>query len=65
MSYYEFFFANGTPAVLAKAQQLVREKVKKKKVKHVKSFDGEMKYVECYDAKRISLGYLVVKYPKN
>ena len=59
LSHYEFFFANGTPTILAKAQQLVRERVKKKKVDHVKCFDGNMKYVECYDSKRVSLGYLV------
>ncbi len=59
LSHYEFFFANGTPTILAKAQQLVRKRVKKKKVDHVKCFDGNMKYVECYDSKRVSLGYLV------
>jgi hypothetical protein len=59
MSYYAFFFSNGTPVVLAKAQQLVREEVKKKKAEHVKSFNGEVIYVERYDAKRMSLGHLV------
>jgi hypothetical protein len=59
MSYYEFFFANGTPMILARAQQLVRQRVRKKKVDRVKCFDGNMKYVECYDAKRMSLGYLI------
>ena len=59
LSHYEFFFANGTPTILAKAQQLVRERVKKKKVDHVKCSDGNVKYVECYDSKRVSLGYLV------
>ena len=59
MSYYGFFFAKGTQTVLAKSKQLVRERVKQKKVEHVKSFSGEKKYVECYDAKRKSPGYLV------
>jgi len=59
LSLYAFFFVKGTPTILAKAQQLVRERMRKKKVDHVKCFDGNMKYVECYDAKRMSLGYLV------
>jgi hypothetical protein len=59
LSLYAFFCGKGTPTILAKAQQLVRERMRKKKVDHVKCFDGNMEYVECYDSKRVSLGYLV------
>ena len=59
MSYYAFFFDNARPTIIAKAQQLVRDSMKKKKVDHLKCFDGQFKYVELYDAKRISLGALV------
>ncbi len=59
MSYYEFFFANGTPQILAKALQIVRETVKRKRTPWVKCLDGSTKYVECYDGKRVSLGFLV------
>ncbi len=59
MSYYAFFFSNGTPVVLAKAQQLVREEMKKRQTEFVKNLNGELKYVECYDAKRMALGHLV------
>ena len=59
MSYYAFFFDNARPTIIAKAQQLVRDSMKRKKVVYLKCFDGNYKYVECYDAKRISLGSLV------
>jgi hypothetical protein len=59
MSYYAFFFDNAKPILIAKAQQLVRDSMKRKKVHHLKCFDGNYKYVELYDAKRISLGFLV------
>lgn len=59
MSYYAFFFDNAKPILIAKAQQLVRDSMKRKKVDHLKCFDGNYKYVELYDAKRISLGFLV------
>jgi TniQ len=59
MSYYAFFFDNARPTIIAKAQQLVRESMKRKKVDRLKYFDGNYKYVELYDAKRISLGSLV------
>jgi len=57
--HYEFFFTKGTPTLLTKALQLVRETVKRKKTPWVKCSDGSSKYVECYDGKRISLGSLV------
>jgi hypothetical protein len=59
LSYYEFFFANGTPQILAKALQLVRERVKRMRSPWVKCIDGNIKYVECYDRKKLSLGFLV------
>jgi TniQ len=59
MSYYTFFFDNAKPTIIAKAQQLVRKSMKGKKVDRLKSFDGNYRYVELYDAKRISLGSLV------
>ena len=59
MSFYEFFFANGTSMILAKAQQLVRERVKRKKAPWVRCPDGSTRYVECYDGKKVSLGALV------
>lgn len=57
--HYEFFFTQGTPTLLAKALQLARESVKRRKTPLVKYFDGSTKYVECYDGKRVSLGFLV------
>ena len=57
--HYEFFFTKGTPTLLAKALQLVRERVKRKRTPWVRCPDGSTKYVECYDGKRISLGSLV------
>jgi hypothetical protein len=60
LSYYEFFFVEGTPVILAKALQLVRESVKRKKEVSVTDPDGNTKYVECYDEKRVSLGYLIM-----
>ena len=59
LSYYEFFFANGTPQILAKALQLVRQRVKRMRSPWVKCLDGKVKYVECYDRKKFSLGFLV------
>jgi hypothetical protein len=59
MSYYAFFFDNARPTIIAKAQQLVRDSMKRKKVDRLKYFDGNYKYVELYDAKRLSLGHLV------
>jgi hypothetical protein len=59
LSYYVFFFDNARPTIIAKAQQLVRDSMKRKKVDHLKCFDGNYKYVELYDAKRISLSSLV------
>jgi hypothetical protein len=59
LSYYEFFFANGTPQILAKAIQLVRDRVKRMRSPWVKCLDGSNKYVECYDGKKVSLGFLV------
>ena len=59
LSHYEFFFATGTPTLLAKALHLVRERVKRGKTPWVKCPDGSTKYVECYDGKRVSLGSLV------
>ena len=57
--HYEFFFTKGTPTLLAKALQLVRERVKRKRTPWVRCPDGSTKYVECYDGKRVSLGSLV------
>lgn len=57
--HYEFFFTNGTPTLLTKALQLVRDSVKRKRTPWVKCPDGSAKYVECYDKKRVSLGFLV------
>jgi hypothetical protein len=59
LSYYEFFFDNGTPQILAKALQLVRQRVKRMRSPWVKCLDGKVKYVECYDRKKFSLGFLV------
>jgi hypothetical protein len=59
MSYYTFFFENARQIVIAKAQQLVRDGMKKGKIDHARCFDGNYRYVECYDAKRISLSFLV------
>jgi hypothetical protein len=59
LSYYEFFFTNGTPQILAKALQLVRERVKRMRSHRVKCLEGKIKYVECYDRKKFSLGFLV------
>jgi len=59
MFYYTFFFDNAEPTLIVKAQQLVRESMKRKKVDRLKCFDGTYKYVERYDGKRISLGSLV------
>lgn len=59
LSFYELFIANGTPEILAKALQLVRESVKRKRTPWVRCPDGSTKYVECYDGKRVSLGVLV------
>jgi TniQ protein len=59
LSLYEFFFTKGTPIILAKALQLIRESAKRKKTPWVRCPDGGTKYVECYDAKRVSLGALV------
>jgi TniQ len=57
--HYEFFCTKGTPTLLAKALQLVRDSVKKKRTPWVRCPDGSTKYVECYDGKRVSLGSLV------
>jgi hypothetical protein len=59
MSYYEFFFTTGTPQILAKALQLVRDNMKRRRTPWVKCPDGGTKYVECYYGKRVSLGFLV------
>ncbi len=59
MSYYTFFFDNARQIIIAKAQQLVRDVMKKRKIDHLRCFDGNYRYVECYDAKRMSLGFLV------
>ena len=59
MVFYTFFFENARPILFAKAQQLVRESMKRKKIDRLKCFDGNYKYVERYDGKRISLGSLV------
>ncbi len=40
LSLYEFFFTKGTPTILAKAQQLVRESAKRKKTPWVRRPDG-------------------------
>jgi TniQ len=57
--HYEFFFTDGTPILLSKALQLVREKVKREKMPWVRCPDGSTKYVECYDGRRVALGSLV------
>lgn len=57
--HYAFFFTEGTPILLAKALQLARESVKRRKTPLVKCLDGSTRYVECYEGKRVSLGLLV------
>lgn len=58
-SCFEWFFTQGTPRLLAHALQLIREKLKKEKVVHVRLLDGKMKRVEHYELTKASLGYLV------
>lgn len=57
--HYEYFFTKGTPTLLAKALQLVRERVKRLSTPWVRCPKGTVKYVECYDRKRTSLGSLI------
>ncbi len=57
--HYDFFFTKGTPTLLAKAHQLIRERVKRLSTPRVRCPNGIIKYVECYDRKRVSLGSLI------
>ena len=59
LSYYAFFFDHARPTIIAKAQQVVRDSMKRAKIDRVEFLDRRMKYVELYDAKRMSLGHLV------
>jgi hypothetical protein len=57
--FFRFFFAQGTPHLLAHALQLIREKLKKEKIIQVKLLDGTTKQIEHYELTKASLGYLV------
>jgi TniQ len=59
LSCYEFFFAQGTPQLIAHVLHLTREKLKKERIVRVKLLDGTVKQVEHYELTRASLGYLV------
>ena len=58
-SCFELFFTQGTPYLLAHPLQLIREKLKKEKVVHVRLLDGKIKRLEHYELTKASLGYLV------
>lgn len=57
--YFEFFFTQGTPQLLARALQLIRKKLKTEKMVQVKLLNGKIKHVEHYELTRASLSYLV------
>lgn len=59
LSCFEFFFTQGTPQLLTRALQLIREKLKKEKIVHVKLLSGKIKRVEHYELTKASLGYLI------
>ncbi len=59
LSCYEFFFTRGTPQLLVRALQLIREKLKEERIVQVKLLDGTIKQVEHYELTKASLGYLV------
>lgn len=59
LSCYAFFFAEGTPLLLARALHLVRLDLKQKKASRVKRLDGSIKSVEHYELTKASLGYLI------
>jgi hypothetical protein len=59
LAWFEWFFTQGTPHLLACALRLIREKLKKEKLVHVRLLNGEMKRVEHYELTKASLGYLV------
>lgn len=58
-AWFELFFTQGTPQLLACALGLIREKLKKEKVVQVKLLSGKIKQVEHYELTKASLGYLV------
>ena len=59
LSYFEFFFTQGTPQLLAHALRIIREKLKKEKIAQVKLLNGQIKQVEHYELTKASLSYLI------
>jgi hypothetical protein len=59
LSYYDFFFTQGTPELLLSALQLIRQKLKKEKMARVKLLDGKIKQIEHYELTKASLGRIV------
>ena len=58
-AWFEWFFTQGTPHLLACALGLIREKLKKEKAVHVRLLDGMIKRVEHYELTKASLCLLV------
>ena len=58
-AWFEWFFTQGTPHLLACALRLIREKLKKEKAVHVRLLDGMIKRVEHYELTKASLCLLV------
>jgi hypothetical protein len=56
---YEFFLSQGTPALLARAWQLIRYKLVERKDDRLQRLDGRVKKVATSFREKISLGYLV------
>jgi hypothetical protein len=56
---YEFFLSQGTPALLARAWQLIRYKLAERKDDRLQRLDGRVKKVATSFREKMSLGCLV------
>jgi hypothetical protein len=58
-SFYRFFLDQGTPQILSRTVQYIRQKMKKEKIKQTKLLDGTTVQAGHYELRRHSLSYLV------